>query len=83
MSKLTCPCGNRLSDVLYPGKATGILLSMQQVDRMNVVPGSNLFEGREVWECDKCGRIAFIHPGGSVKWYSPDDGQYGALMKCK
>ena len=81
VAKLECLCGNLLSNVACPNEIEGYLLTDMDVDVNKIDP---IEDGRSVWECDECGRLAFSHPGRqdcSVKWYRPEDGQPGGLMK--
>jgi hypothetical protein len=42
--------------------------------------------GRGFWECDECGRLAVSFPhrrDTNVKWYAPEDGKAGHLMKFR
>lgn len=85
MAKLNCICGAQLSNVMCPNQTEGLLLrdiDMEFDDRLSCCDISDI--GRAVWECYACGRLAFNHPdkdGNRVKWYKPEDGEPGNLMK--
>lgn len=78
---IPCPCGNRIFHTGLPSDQVALLLpsaisfEFEPVDRFpDHIP--------DVYECEKCGRLG-ISPrtgkGGAVRWYSPDDGQYGKV----
>ena len=85
MARLTCPCGNELTNQSTPSQVEGILIKDQDMEfetELNCSEVSDL--GRIVWECDKCGRLAISFPNKhdiKVKWYAPEDGIPGNLMK--
>lgn len=92
MSKLNCICGNQISFVTSPNEQTGFLLTDQGMDELysknedsKPIFFSDIHErGRHILECFKCGRLAINHPeinSNSVKWYNPEDGKSGNLMK--
>ena len=88
MGKLRCPCGNVISSVAHPNIAIGNVVTQWELDGIpynddNAARGA-IDDGREVWECSDCGRLAFSYPkrdDNTVKWYSPDDGKPGHLMR--
>lgn len=80
MGKLLCPCGNILSNCCSPNENEGYLFTDMdyQCERLGDIENA-----RGVWECEKCGRIAFHYPkkwDHRVKWYAPEDGIPGNLM---
>ena len=85
MARLICICGNELTNQSIPSQTEGILIKDQYLEfeeKLNCVEVSEL--GRVVWECDKCGRLAVSFPSkddSKVKWYTPEDGIPGNLMK--
>lgn len=90
MSKLNCICGNQISDVMFPNEYTGLIISSKTEDDFEDCAGLTMDDlnycGRDIWECSKCGRLVVNHPeinSNTVKWYKPEDGQSGHLMKFK
>ena len=85
MAKLKCVCGAILSNCLCPGDTEGYLLTDRQLSGRDEWESYEVITlGRGVWECHCCGRLGINHPAANdftVKWYSPDDGIYGELMK--
>lgn len=81
MAKLECICGEVLSDSLVPSEYIGVLIG--QCDVSDAEQSTRFQRYRDVWECVRCGRLAIEFPKGTrdVKWYSPDDGQTGYLMR--
>lgn len=81
MSKLLCKCGTQLSDVLWPNKYCGYLLTETQLDAdVKDLQGAS----RHVWECYACGRLGIDFPkagDATVKWYLPENGKSGELFK--
>lgn len=85
MSKVNCPCGNQISDVISPNNYTGIVITSKTLDsyyELEETPcGKNLMaetihgDGLEMWECPECGRIAISVKRNSseIKWYIPED----------
>lgn len=83
MSKINCPCGNQLSDVCYPYKHKGTILSETEVDSLeNVGIVSKrpkfvdnaieiILNGKEIWECPECGRLAVVMEDDYIQWYLP------------
>jgi len=85
MAKLSCPCGEQLSNILSPNTIEGYLINDMQLEGMDetIESISIVSNGRGVWECYNCGRLAFDFPkkgDSTVKWYLPDDGKPGKLM---
>jgi hypothetical protein len=84
MGKVNCPCGWQISDVGVPSHEVGYAVSDHELDEMAAtVQSLEIMDSRKLWECSKCGRVAFDYPeAGSnrVKWYVPDDGKPGTLM---
>lgn len=83
MSKLLCPCGHEISDVMWPNDHVGSLITQWQLEDCRQMPLAEIVKSRAVWECEKCGRLAIDFPNAhdeTVKWYSPDDGKAGNLM---
>ncbi len=86
MAQLTCLCGNSLSNIESPNEVEGLLLrdvdmSFDEADSIQI---SDI--GRHVWECGKCGRLSISYPKKedmTVKWYIPEDGNPGNLMRFK
>lgn len=85
MGKLGCPCGNVISSVSYPNECIGTVVTQTEYDMKSGKTDFDLVDnGRDVWECRECGRLAVSYPGrtdNTVKWYSPDDGKPGHLMR--
>jgi len=87
MSKLNCTCGNQLSSVMWPNDHIGTLVTQWQIDALEErreMSVREIAKGRAIWECSECGRLAIDHPKAgdrTVKWYSPDAGKVGDLMK--
>ena len=85
MSKLNCICGNQISDVMCPNQYTGVIITSEEIDAFEGCEDI-VRDGRDVWECPKCGRLAVSYPDkitSFVKWYKPEDSQCGNLMKFK
>ncbi len=82
MSKLNCKCGWQISSVGYPSVEIGVIVTQNEEDA-STDSASTLRDGREIWECSRCGRLAIEFPRGSrqVKWYAPEDGQPGHIMR--
>jgi hypothetical protein len=65
----------------------GWLLTDTEMDRSMEQPIDSLRFmdlATDVWECGECGRLAVNWPNigdGTVKWYRPEDGEPGHLMK--
>jgi hypothetical protein len=79
MGKLKCPCTNTISNTLSPSKRNGWLLKDRDLhDRMDDL--CPIEHGSDVWECDRCGKIAIGRPDNKVKWYAPLDGEPGDLF---
>ena len=85
MGKLNCICGNRLSNVQSPNEVEGILIKDYDLDWEGEKDLIQVLElGREVWECNECGRLAISYPDMNdrkMKWYKPENGEPGHLMK--
>lgn len=89
MARLKCPCGEVLTNTGIPNEVEGILLrdiDLEWIgnDSVNLLEIDGL--GRDIWECSSCGRLAISWPqlrGSLVKWYWPEDGNPGDLMKFK
>ena len=88
MSKLNCICGNQISYVVFPNESTGIIISSKSEDDFEECGGLTMddikYGGRDIWECPECGRLAVNHPeinSNNVKWYKPENGEKGNLMK--
>ena len=80
MGKLKCPCGEILSNSGWPNETTGWLTTCWRLERID--DSSDVMDGRGMWECKSCGRIAFDFPNpgdATVKWYVPEDGKPGGL----
>ena len=83
MARLQCSCGNELSNVISPSSYNGWLVSDIQLDSIEGDVDSTYFirEGRDVWECDQCGKIAIgNNKDNKVKWYLPEDRKSGKLF---
>lgn len=88
MARLSCPCGNELSSVQYPNDCIADLVPQRNGDNAN---GQEAFSfisrnSRQVWECDKCGRLAIDDPAGDgrqVLWYKPESAAYSGVCKEK
>ena len=84
MSKLKCLCGEVLSNVISPNETEGLLLRNIDLEFYNKKSNDEIIEmGRDVWECNKCGRLAVSFPKKddcNVKWYYPEDYEPGRLM---
>ena len=82
MAHIKCPCGRTLSNSgdAYNG---GIL----DAAAANYVSDGNAAlwdEWKETWECPECGRLAVfdLHADPNiVKWYLPEDGKPGHILK--
>lgn len=74
MTKIQCLCGENLYDVTCPGPNKGWLLrDIDICDAKNWAASDIIENGRDVWECHKCGRIAIGNcVNADVKWYSPE-----------
>ncbi len=77
MSKINCPCGWQMSDVGWPSHYVRYFFTQTQYD--NVPEGdekamSDLAHHhvREFWQCDHCGRVAFIQADNKIRWYKPE-----------
>ncbi len=73
MSKLLCPCGNRLSDVLSPHPHVGYMVSEVVMDQDDF--GDRVIQKQcpEYWECPECGRFAIFEMNSNrVKWWKPE-----------
>jgi hypothetical protein len=87
MGKLLCNCGNILSNCMCPNETEGVLIrdiDMEFDDDRNCLQIARM--GRDVWECEKCGRLAISYPKRNdchVKWYLPEDGKPGGLMRFR
>lgn len=87
MGRVHCPCGNTISDVLSPSDWTGDYISSSAMDELEgpaPIPFIDLLNRTHgIIECTQCGRLAMDVPGsgGGIKWYSPDDGKPGNLMR--
>jgi len=85
MGKLRCKCGNILSNVASPNEVEGYLIKDQDLEFEGLRDSSDIMDiGRLVWECNECGRLAVSYPGkddATVKWYVPEDGIPGGLMR--
>ena len=86
MGKVNCPCGWQISDVGCPSAEIGYAISdTEQDDMADHIPSLTIIEGRKIWECSQCGRIAFDYPTrgnpNGIKWYMPSDGLPGNLMR--
>lgn len=87
VGRVYCPCGNTISDVLSPSDWTGDYISSSAMDELegpapvSFIDLLNRTHG--IIECTQCGRLAMDVPGsgGGIKWYSPDDGKPGNLMR--
>ena len=77
MAKMRCRCGEVLSDVSQPNKATGQILLGDWFER-EFEDGGRV--GRQVWECGKCGAL-WIDDGPKMRCYipQPDDGKRDIL----
>ena len=91
MSKVYCPCGNVISNVGHPSQSNGWLITDCVLDSEVFEDALKKDFGRaddgqgaycvimdyaaDVWECDKCGRIAIgaSNANPSIKWFSPED----------
>ena len=83
MGKLNCECGWQISDVASPCNVKGWLLTDHQLDEAENFESCEIIGiARDVWECSKCGRIAFGNiVDNTVKWYTPVDGKPGHLNR--
>jgi hypothetical protein len=85
MAKLKCICGSQISNVSSPNTVEGYLISDLDMENCNLDGAMAVMDAaRGMWECWNCGRLGFNHPdkhSSSVKWYRPEDGQNGALLK--
>ena len=85
MARLKCLCGNSLSNVCSPNEMEGYLLTDMDMEFDDDKSCLDIMDiARCVWECDKCGRLAFNFPNkdsDTVKWYKPENGENGGLMK--
>lgn len=84
MGELQCLCGKALSNVSCPSPNNAWLLRDFDIKDAKNWDACNIIEnGRDVWECHKCGRIAIGNCfNASVKWYRPEDGVPGNIAKC-
>ncbi len=76
MGKLKCICNKwTISDVGDPCSEKGWFISDNSLnDNPDVELFDIVFKGREVFECQECGAIAFGHEKhNTVKWYKPID----------
>jgi len=78
MGKLTCLCGETLSNV--GDGTTGQMYS--DYDMEEVVYGNESCDdvGMQVWECSECGSLAVFRGNEDAKWYRPAFGDYHGLM---
>ena len=87
MAKIKCVCGNVLSNTLFPNEIEGMLLTSEDLEFIDSKDCIEIDEiGRDVWECDQCGRLAINFPdrrSNTVKWYRPEDREPGGLMSFK
>lgn len=85
MSKVNCPCGVQLSNIMGPSRNNGWFISDFEADKIEEWDEYTLIvKGRDVWECYGCGRIAFGDRGtNAIKWYLPEDGVSGLLTPPK
>ena len=87
MAKLLCLCGEILSTVGDRNEVEGFLLIWREIDFFDRTKGELRLEvdgeGRDVWECPDCGRLAVSYPGrkdSTVKWYAPVNEKPGHLF---
>lgn len=94
MAKLTCLCGNELSNVRSPNKVEGVLIndsklgsmsnSLTNINDIKDMTGDNAIWDRVndlgliIWECDNCGRLAA--GDNPIKWYKPEYDIPGNLL---
>ncbi len=96
MSKVNCVCGNQISDVCMPSVTGGYLLGecalderedvSRKLDTADSLTCAAMDIGRDFWECDQCGRIAFGYPEdgpNKIRWWSPETGGYAKLVYPK
>jgi surface antigen len=90
MSKVNCPCGTQISDVGYPCPNKAALFTDVAFDQAEIsdshrfVVSDVILDSRDVWECYECGRLAIDYPeagSNSLKWYVPENGIKGDVMK--
>lgn len=83
MREIKCLCGETLSNVSCPSPINGWLLRDCDIEYAKNWDVCNIIEnGRDVWECHICGRIAIGNSHDAfVKWYRPEDGLPGNLTK--
>lgn len=83
MAKLKCLCGEILSNVRDDNEVNGNLVPFWMLAAhsgdLDVIE-----HGIDTWECPSCGRIAIqIGEDGTMKWYRPEDGEPGHVMRDK
>jgi hypothetical protein len=87
MGKFKCKCGHILSTVSNTNHYEGYLLSNFDLNDMVDEKGNTQIMdiGRDVLECDQCGRLYFEEPRDSNKWvsYLPENGEYNKLLEEK
>jgi len=85
MARLKCVCGNSLSNCSSPNEVEGRLIKDMDMEFDDEKSCLDIVDiSRLVWECEKCGRLAFNYPkmdSNSMKWYKPENGKTGNLMK--
>lgn len=90
MARLKCLCGNTLSNTISPNPGTGIILTDNDLEDILDAESPDDMAAqisdreRDVWECSGCGRLAVNFPlrsDSTVKWYKPEDGAPGNLMR--
>lgn len=84
MANLRCPCGNGLSN--SGDSYNGGLLTGPQADYVSDGNADIWDVWKETWECPECGRLAIFDSeksSNTPKWYLPEDGQPGHVLKGK
>lgn len=75
MSHINCICGSQTSDVGFPSKNQGHVITDIEYDALpETIRVDNIGWGMTVWECWGCGRVAF-EKDGKLVWYTPDNGK--------
>lgn len=76
MSKLICPCGKELNNIVSPNPNGYYMLSDSDVDSIYVATSSGKAAdlvtelAHEVWKCPQCKRIAIFHKlDTGLTWY--------------
>jgi hypothetical protein len=83
MGKLKCVCGDIISNTSAPNNVEGVLFNLYDTATDKNIGELIDESGRDVWECKRCGRLAFAYPdkcGAQVKWYCPEDSNAGDLL---